>query len=184
MLCRPLQRRFAGYRRVRLNRKHMKKHTSPETMTGIWLDQEKAFIISFTGEELQPVERIRSAVESRVRVPGETKVFARFGQAFLDDQEKKQHRQVQQRHRFFREIMTHLSGSTFVVVFGPGQARYGLANELEKDPVLKAKLTAVEPADRITRAQMIQWVKNYFDSEAFREFRKKMKKERKLQETH
>lgn len=158
----------------------MKKIQRPEVKTGIWLDQEKAYVIRMVGDALPVIEKIKSEVESRVRIPGESKVFARFGQSFLDDQEKKQHRQAQQRQLFFREIITHLADADYIAVFGPGPAKQGLVNAIEKSKTLKGQLVALEPADKITKAQMLQWVKNYFEGGDFRLARRKMKREKSI----
>ena len=68
----------------------MKKIKAPEKKAGIWIDQETAYIIRVSGETEPMLERIKSDVESRIRIRGEGKVSARFGNAFIDDQEKKQ----------------------------------------------------------------------------------------------
>jgi hypothetical protein len=157
----------------------MKKIKKPEIKIGIWLDQETAFIIRAEGDGEPVVEKIKSAVESRVRQAGEGKVFARFGHAFIDDQEKKQRRQRNQRHQFFKEIISHIQDADYVYLIGPGKAKQELNNEIEKDTLVKEKVVAIEPADKITQKQMILLMTNYFNDTSFSIIKRKMRLERK-----
>jgi hypothetical protein len=154
----------------------MKKNKPPERKAGIWLDQETAFIIHITGEEEPVIKRLKSGVESRVRYPGEVKVMARFGQAYLDDQEKKQRRQRNQREKFFKELIGLIHEDDYIYIFGPGKAKEGLNNAIEKDHSIKGKVVAIEAADKLTRNQMLQKVVTYFNDEAFRSFKKSLRK--------
>lgn len=53
----------------------MRKKIKPEVKTGIWLDQQNAFITKITGIEESVMQRVKSDVESRVRYKGEGKAF-------------------------------------------------------------------------------------------------------------
>ncbi len=66
----------------------MKKLRPPVRKAGIWLDQENAYVVQMTDGEEPVVKRIKSGVESRIRIKGEGRVSARFGHTFIDDQEK------------------------------------------------------------------------------------------------
>ena len=66
----------------------MKKIKKVENKAGVWINQEIAIIVHIDGDNHPKIEKIKSGVESRVRYAGETKVFARFGHAFISDQEK------------------------------------------------------------------------------------------------
>ena len=113
----------------------MKKIKKHENRAGIWIDQTKAVIVHIVSDGDPIIEKIRSGVESKVRFPGETKVFARFGNAFISDQEKKQHRQKNEREKYFKKIISLLKQTDFIYVFGPSDARHELVNDIQKDPV-------------------------------------------------
>lgn len=157
----------------------MKKMRLPEKKTGIWLDQETAYLIRMKEGEVPTMEKLSSDVEAHLRIPGENKVFARFGQAFLDDQEKKQRRQRTQRKHFFQEIAEKVAGDDFLYVFGPGRAKHGLQNLLEKEGRPKPVVLAVEAADRLTRNQMLSQVAHYFEEKHFAEEKKRLRREKK-----
>lgn len=157
----------------------MKKIKPPERKAGIWLDQENALIVHIIGDGEPVTERLKSGVESRIRYPGEGKVSARFGQSYLDDQEKKQHRQRNQREKFFKKIAGLIHDDDFIYLFGPGMAKEGLNNYIEQEPGIKAKVVDIEAADKLTKKQVVLKVQNYFADEAFKLFKKKLKKQKK-----
>jgi hypothetical protein len=156
----------------------MKRIKKPEKKIGIWLDHEKAFIIQEEENGEPKIEKIKSDVEFRVRQAGEGKVFTRFGHAIIDDQEKKQRRQRNQCHHFFKEIISHIPDADYIYLFGPGKAKEELNNEIEKDSILKEKVVAIETADKLSQKQMILVMMNYFNNTSFRNVRKRMRLER------
>lgn len=154
----------------------MKKTKLPEHRAGIWLDQETAYIVRLSGDLIDKVEGLISDVESRVRMAGEGKVYARFGHDFLDNQGKTQHRQNNQRAKFFKEIVHRLQGVGTLYVFGPGQARSGLHRLLEKDPVLAGHTAECAPADRMNKRQAVAATLDYFNGEAYKQYKKERRK--------
>ena len=153
----------------------MKKQKLPLRKAGIWLDQENAYIVQFTEGEEPVVKRIKSDVESRVRIQGETKAFARFGHSFLSDQEKKQRRQRNQREKFFKELIGEIREDDFLYLFGPGKAKEGLNNAIEKDPDFRGKVVEIGPADKMTRKQIAAKTIDFFGSELFTDFKKRLR---------
>ena len=152
----------------------MKKKYLPERKTGIWIDQENAFLIRLENEKEPIIQHIRSDVESRVRIKGEGKVSARFGNAFIDDQEKKQRRQQHERKHYFDEIIDMVRNDDYIFLFGPGKGKEELNNAFEKQHGIKAKVISIETTDRLTENQMVEKTLKYFDSEEFRAVRRKM----------
>lgn len=155
----------------------MKKKLHTELNVAIWLDQESACIIRINEEAEPTMEKIKSGVESRIRYSGEGKVSARFGQSFIDDQEKKQRRQRHQRRRYFKTIIGCIQNVDFVYLFGPGEAKEELNNAMEADQNFQGTAVAIESADRMTEKQMLRTAMNYFSSEIFRKKRKQLKRE-------
>lgn len=92
----------------------MKKLRPPEIKAGIWLDQENAFVILLAGKEEPVIKSLKSDIELRTRIKGEGKVFARFGNTFINDQEKKQNRQRNQREKFFRRITGTIAEADYI----------------------------------------------------------------------
>ena len=152
----------------------MKKKYLPEKKTGIWIDQEEAYLIRLEEDKTSVIQHIKSEVESRIRFRGEGKVSARFGNAFFDDQEKKQRRQRHERKRYFDQIIEMVRDDNYIFLFGPGRAKEELNNAFEKEHSIKAKIILTEPSDRLTQNQMIEKTLDYFNSEGFQLSKKKM----------
>jgi hypothetical protein len=154
----------------------MKKTKNPEHKVGIWLDQKKAVIIHLIGDAEPGVEKIKSGTELRVRVAGETKVFSRYGHAIISDQEKKQHRQKNEREKYFKKIIASIQNADYLYIFGPSDTRHELINDIAKDPVLKKRFITTESADRMMVKQVIKQTVDYFTGEIFRAEKKKLRK--------
>lgn len=154
----------------------MKKSVLPEQNAGVWIDQETACIIHFSGMDVVKTEKLKSGVESRVRQAGEDKAYTRFGRAFIDNQEKTQHRQRNQRAAFFKAVIRHLQGVHLVYIFGPGQARHGLHRMMEKDPLLTGHTASCVPAGRLDQETAVAAAVAYFSSDTFRQFKKERRK--------
>jgi hypothetical protein len=158
----------------------MKRIKKPEINLGLWIDQEKAYIIRI-GEANGPrIEKIKSGVESRVRFAGEGKISARFGNTFVNNQEKKQRRQKNQRHHYFQDILTRIQDAGYIFLFGPSDARHELVNEIEKVSSFKGNIVCNESADRMTEKQMMKETLDFFESESFRSYKRNKKKEKRL----
>lgn len=158
----------------------MKKMRLPQKKTGIWIDQEKAYLIRLEGDKEPVIERIKSNVESRVRIKGEVKVSARFGNAFIDDQEKKQSRQRNERKRFFDEIIGKVRDDDYIFLFGPGKGKEELKNAFEKEHGMRARVLAFETTDRLTKNQLLKKTRKYFDSDEFRDALNNMRRKLKV----
>jgi hypothetical protein len=158
----------------------MKKMRLPQKKTGIWIDQEKAFLIRLEGDKEPVIKRIKSDVESRVRIKGEEKVSARFGNAFIDDQEKKQSRQRNERKRYFDEIIGKVRDDDYIFLFGPGKGKEELKNAIEKEHSMRAKVLAFETTDRLTKNQLLEKTRKYFDSDEFRDALSNMRRKLKV----
>lgn len=149
----------------------MKKIRPPEIKTGIWIDQENAFIIRVEREETV-MEKVKSDVESRIRIAGEGKNFTKFGETYVNDEEKKQRRQHQQRQRYFKEIIKRVEHDDFLYLFGPGKGKEELNNAIEKKHGLKPKVILMEAADRLTQNQLKEKVIGFFNSKEFKDRRR------------
>jgi hypothetical protein len=146
----------------------MKKIRPPEVNTGIWIDQETAYIIRVTDVEII-MSKIKSGVESRIRIAGEGKNFTRFGETYVNEEEKKQRRQQHQRLKYFKEVIKAIDHDDFLHLFGPGKAKEELNNAIERLHKAWPKVISIETADRITKNQMKEKVVGFFSSKEFRD---------------
>ena len=131
--------------------------------TGIWIDTRKAMIIHINGED-NVVETLNSEVEERVRVDGEGKTFGRFGNQFVNEETKKEHRHDQQVKDFLEDVTSKVDSkqTEAIVIFGPAEMKTKLHNVLENNHQLKGLLRKPESADSMTDNQTVAWVEKYY----------------------
>jgi hypothetical protein len=138
-----------------------------EKNIGLWLDQEKAYIITLNRSRKASIEKFVSDVESRIRDVGEKKPYTQFETTYSNDEGRKQRRQKQEREHYFEKLINVIHDADYIYLFGPGQAKEELKNAIEKDHSIHAKLIRIGTADRLTENQMIAAVKKYYASDEF-----------------
>jgi hypothetical protein len=132
-----------------------------EKKVGIWLDSEKAYIVSLI-DGREKLEKIESNVESRVRYKGEKKSFSRIGGQLVNPQKKKTKRKKQQLQSYFQNILNKTNDAGNIYIFGPAEAKIGLTKEYKKHKRLQNKVLKVEISDNLTKNQMIAQVREVF----------------------
>jgi hypothetical protein len=155
----------------------MKKARLPERKTGIWIDQDRAILIRLEGNKEPVIKTVKSDVESRVRIAGEEKVSARFGNTFIDDQEKKQRRQRHERKRYFDEIISLVKEDDYLFLFGPGRGKQELQKAVQKLKGVRARIMQLETTDRMTKNQMLEKTVRYFTGDEFLKAKRNLKDE-------
>jgi len=132
-----------------------------EKNVGIWLDNEKAYIITLVDGN-ENVEKIESNVETRVRIKGERKSYSRLGGMFINPQKKKTKRKNHQLKDYFNIILRRTKDANGIYIFGPADAKTNLKKKVQQQRNLNKKLKRVDPSDRLTENQMIARVKEVF----------------------
>jgi stalled ribosome rescue protein Dom34 len=138
------------------------KLNMPGKKAGIWMDQEKAYIIIMEGDHEPVIEEINSDIELRERFQGEKGTATRFGEYIVGEREKKQRRQQHERAKYYKNIINHLQDADGIFIFGPGETKHEMAKAIKKAPVLRGKLFALENSDQLTLNQMKAKVKEFF----------------------
>jgi len=150
---------------------------------GVWVDTEKAVIISLEENEpgMNPVHPplkrrlqkspklpqnvcfiVSSRIEGKLRIPGDTKEFSRSGSHHYSTELKNEHKLKNVKNQYFRSILKEIKDVDEVVLFGPAMTKKELESQIEKDPRMYGHLKAVKPADTLSDNQMVRWVENYF----------------------
>jgi hypothetical protein len=129
---------------------------------GIWLDTNKAVLVSLLNGKNENISILESEVESRTRFPGEKKP-SRVGSLLTNAENKITNRKKQQKHQYFNEIMKTIDQDTQALyLFGPSKTKIELEKELRKHQPFTHKPLVVESADKMTEKQMIAHVKSFF----------------------
>lgn len=129
--------------------------------TGIWLDHEKATIITLDKGRYK-LNTIESDIVTRERVEGETKKYGRFGDQSLSQEKHKERRIKEQTSNYLKNLLSKIKDMDELVLFGPANMKKELEKQILNDRTLASKLKAVVSADSMTENQMIAWVKNFY----------------------
>ncbi len=114
---------------------------------GIWIDYNKAVIVSVAGED------------------HETKVIhsdaLNHGQNASQADDINLRVATEHRNIYYGQVISHLRGAESVFLFGPGEAKGELEKLLAKDHPGDCALT-VETTDKMTDPQIVEKVKKHF----------------------
>lgn len=126
---------------------------------GLWIDHRHAVIVTLNGQDAD-VQHVESEFEKRVRYSGASETHD--PNANDDSAEDKRDRRLNdQLTRFYNDVTTHLRDATAVYIMGPAKAKVEFHKHLENQK-LPAKILAVEPAEKLSDAQITAKVRQYF----------------------
>ena len=129
--------------------------------TGIWLDHEKATIITLNRNRYK-LNTIESDIVTKERTDGETKKYGRFGDQALSQEKHRERRIKEQTSNYLKNLMKEINDVDELVLFGPANMKKELEKHIHKDTTLASKLKAVVSADSMTDNQMVAWVKKFY----------------------
>ena len=129
--------------------------------TGIWLDHEKAMIITLDNDKYK-ISNIESDIITRERIDGETKKYGRFGDQSLSQEKHKERRVKEQTFNYLKNLLKEINDVDELVLFGPANMKKELEKHILDDTTLAPKLKAVVSADSMTENQMVAWVKKFY----------------------
>lgn len=128
---------------------------------GIWLDKEKAHIISLENGN-ESIDMVISEVEN-YRVHGGSGTRLKGGPQDVRQDSKFLEREKHQLKSYFDSIAEQLVDAKSIVIFGPAQTNTKFFKVLEENyKDIANKVKAVTKADSMTDNQITAFVKNFF----------------------
>ena len=129
--------------------------------TGIWIDKDKALIVSLEkGKE--DFKTIMSNVE-HFRPRGGSGTRAKGGPQDVVQDSKYMEREKQQIKKYFNDVVAEVKDAEDLVIFGPAGTNEKLRKEINKNHnSLGSKIKAVEKADSMTDNQVKAWVRDFY----------------------
>ena len=139
---------------------------------GLWIDHREAIIVvlSEAGEEIR---RILSAAEKQLRRSGEPSSGSYEAQEVPADDSREREYKGHLDH-YYDEIISYVRAAGSILIFGPGEAKGELKRRVEKDKS-DTRLVAVETADKMTDAQIVAKVRQYYHQDGARGVAEKKK---------
>ena len=128
---------------------------------GIWLDQKEAKVITLA-DDSEEIKTIYSQIETRERIPGQSKIYGRFGKQYLNDEKTKEIKIDAQLKRYLNEVIQTLEDKDELMIFGPGKTKKELEKLIRNHPGLYARLKEIRIAKQMTENQKVAYVKDFF----------------------
>lgn len=131
--------------------------------TGIWLDKDKALIVT-VNDEKETLHTIASNLE-HYRVHGGSGTRFKGGPQDVVQDSKYLEREKHQLKKYFKTLATEVKDSDALVIFGPADTNEKFSEELHKNhKSLSTKIKGVKKADSMTENQVKAWVRDFFKS--------------------
>lgn len=132
-----------------------------KTQIGIWLDREKAVIVTLKGgKEVRSVHP--SGVIGHHRLSDGSRPSRPYGPQIEATGKKADERQRHELHKFYQALLGKLESGCEVLIMGPGETKGQLEKEIEDRKDLKCRIAAVLAADKMTEGQITAKVRDFF----------------------
>lgn len=129
--------------------------------TGIWLDKERAIIITLYNGDIS-VNTLLSNIE-HFHIHGGSGTRLKGGPQDVVQDSKYLEREKHQLKKFFNNITSEIKDVDAIVLFGPAETCFNYNKELvtyHKD--ISSKIKDVIKTDSMTKGQVKAWVKTFF----------------------
>lgn len=124
-------------------------------LSAVWIDHAHAFLVRSAGQDIDGIEEIHSEVE-RHHDPG-----AQGEHVTISNQQRVAERREQEMNHFCKDLIKKLQNADEILIFGPGNAKYDLKKAIEKEKALATKLKDVLTSDKLTDAEMRDFVRTH-----------------------
>ena len=122
---------------------------------GLWIDHQKAVIVSVTGAE-EEIKLIHSDIEEqRIEEQGRQN-----GRSIPSD-DIRLRVLTEHLNNYYETVISCIRNAKSILLFGPGEAKGELKKRLEKDN-LGDRIVGVETTDKMTEPQIVAKVKEHF----------------------
>ncbi len=127
---------------------------------GLWIDHKQAYLI---WNEDGKVEVIPSRIEPPAHYSGGTQLGGKLNQK-ADLEARRSDRFRVQINKYYRQVITAIKDASSIFVMGPGEAKLEFQKAIKKSKDLHKRLLKVETTDKMTRNQMIAYVRKFYEN--------------------
>jgi len=131
-----------------------------KTQVGIWIDHRKANIV-FLSQDREETKQIKSNVEKQLRRPDNSLSKHRFETRMVPTSDRRERGYKGHLANYYKEILSEVRGAESVFIFGPGEAKGELRKHFHEQN-LGERIVGLETADKMTKRQLIQKVRNFY----------------------
>ena len=126
---------------------------------GLWIDHKQAYLI---WNEDGKVEVIPSRIEPPAHSSGGTQLGGKQNQK-ADIEARRSDRFRLQINKYYQQVMAAIKGASSIFVMGPGEAKVEFQKVIRKSKDLEKRLLKVETTDKMTKNQMIAYVRKFYE---------------------
>jgi stalled ribosome rescue protein Dom34 len=131
--------------------------------TGIWLDKDKALIVTIENEN-ETFQTVSSNIE-HYNIRGGSGTRLKGGPQDVVQDSKYLEREKQQLKQYFKAIVSHITDTNALVIFGPAETNEKFSKELHENyNSLSTKIKDVKKADSMSDNQVKALVRDFFKS--------------------
>ena len=129
---------------------------------GLWIDHKQAYVIS---DQDGILEVIPSQIEPPAHYSGGTQLGGKLNQK-ADTEFRKSDRFRLQLKKYYQHVISSLKDATSILIIGPGEAKIEFQKVIKRNKSLQGRVLKVETADKMTKNQMIAYVRNFYKNQA------------------
>jgi stalled ribosome rescue protein Dom34 len=125
---------------------------------GLWIDHKQAYAIWYDDGK---VEIIPSQIEPPAHFSGGTRLGGRLNSKA--DTELRQNDRIRlQLKKYYEQVISVLKSADSIFIMGPGKAKIEFEKAIKKNKAMERRILTVETADKMTKNQMVAYVKNFY----------------------
>jgi stalled ribosome rescue protein Dom34 len=125
---------------------------------GLWIDHKQAYAIWYSDGT---VEVIPSQIEPPAHDSGGTRMGGKQNSK-ADRELRHNDRFKLQLQKYYQQVISALKRADSILIMGPGEAKIELEKAIKKNKDLQRRILKVETAAKMTKNQMIAYVKNFY----------------------
>jgi hypothetical protein len=130
------------------------------TKVGLWIDHRKAIVVSIA-EQGEKIEEIVSGVEKQLQRAGDRPLEGDYEVVQVPADDSRQRDFTKHLNIYYAAIITAIRDAESILIFGPGEAKGELKEQLEKNH-LGGHIVNIETVDKMTNPQIAAKVREYF----------------------
>jgi hypothetical protein len=129
---------------------------------GLWIDHKQAYAIWYTDGR---VDVIPSHIEPPAHYSGGTQLGGKLNQKG-DVELHHNDRFKLQLNKYYQQVMSALKNADLIFIMGPGRAKIEFEKVAKKNKDMQKRILRVETADKMTKNQMIAYVREFYQNQA------------------
>ncbi|WP_242018262.1 HPF/RaiA family ribosome-associated protein [Synechocystis sp. FACHB-383] len=130
------------------------------TKIGLWIDQNKATIVTVT-EQGEKISEILADAEKQLQRTGDSPLKGSYEALQVPADYSRQKVLTAELNTYYDEIIRYIRDASSILIVGPGVAKHELQKRLEKNHI-GAKIVGVETVDNLTEPQLVAMIRQHF----------------------